>query len=61
VRPSISHIALVVKDYNEMIAKGIGFRRDPKKAEYGTVAVFEELYGNLWDLIEFGTDSDQTT
>ena len=41
------------RDYNEMIAKGITFRRDPKTEDYGTVAVFEDLYGNLWDLIEF--------
>ena len=36
-----------------MIAKKIKFTREPKKADYGTVAVFEDLYGNLWDLIEF--------
>ncbi|MCP5089830.1 MAG: VOC family protein [Gammaproteobacteria bacterium] len=48
------------RDYNEMIAKGIRFRRDPKEAEYGTVAVFEDLYGNLWDLIEFKGNSVQT-
>ena len=41
------------RDYNEMIARNITFRREPKKADYGTVAVFEDLYGNLWDLIEF--------
>ena len=41
------------RDYNEMIAREIKFRRDPKKADYGTVAVFEDLYGNLWDLVEF--------
>lgn len=48
------------RDYNEMIADGIRFRRDPKKADYGTVAVFEDLYGNLWDLIEFERNSDQS-
>jgi hypothetical protein len=31
---------------------GIKFVREPKQAAYGTVAVFEDLYGNLWDLIE---------
>lgn len=41
------------RDYNTMIGKGIKFTRDPKKEVYGTVAVFEDLYGNLWDLIEF--------
>lgn len=40
------------RDYNEMISKGIEFVREPKKAEYGTVAVFKDLYGNLWDLLE---------
>ncbi len=39
------------RDYNEMRARGIKFVRPPKTAPYGTVAVFEDLYGNLWDLI----------
>jgi catechol 2,3-dioxygenase-like lactoylglutathione lyase family enzyme len=38
--------------YNEMVARDIIFVREPKTEEYGTVAVFEDLYGNLWDLIE---------
>jgi len=41
------------RDYNEMVGKGITFVREPKVEEYGTVAVFKDLYGNLWDLIEF--------
>ena len=41
------------RDYNEMVARKIKFTREPKKADYGTVAVFEDLYGHLWDLIEF--------
>jgi catechol 2,3-dioxygenase-like lactoylglutathione lyase family enzyme len=41
------------RDYNEMIAREIQFVREPKEAEYGTVAVFKDLYGNLWDLIQF--------
>jgi catechol 2,3-dioxygenase-like lactoylglutathione lyase family enzyme len=40
------------RDYNDMIAKNIRFVREPKTADYGTVAVFEDLYGNLWDLLE---------
>jgi len=40
------------RDYKDMKAKGIKFVREPKKEEYGTVAVFEDLYGNLWDLLE---------
>ncbi|MEM9884785.1 MAG: VOC family protein [Bacteroidota bacterium] len=44
------------RDYNAMIAKGIEFVRAPKKADYGTVAVFKDLYGNLWDLLELNED-----
>jgi catechol 2,3-dioxygenase-like lactoylglutathione lyase family enzyme len=40
------------RDYREMLSKGIRFVREPKEAPYGTVAVFEDLYGNLWDLIQ---------
>lgn len=40
------------RDYNEMRSAGINFVREPRDASYGTVAVFEDLYGNLWDLIE---------
>lgn len=40
------------RDYNDMTSKGIEFVRDPKKESYGTVAVFKDLYGNLWDLLE---------
>jgi catechol 2,3-dioxygenase-like lactoylglutathione lyase family enzyme len=40
------------RDYNEMISRGIQFVRDPKEESYGTVAVFEDLYGNLWDLLQ---------
>ena len=41
------------RDYNEMKALGINFIREPKDADYGTVAVFEDLYGNKWDLIQY--------
>ncbi len=41
------------RDYNAMVEKGIEFVRPPKEAEYGTVAVFKDLYGNLWDLIQY--------
>jgi len=40
------------RDYDDMRAQGIKFVREPAVAPYGTVAVFEDLYGNLWDLIE---------
>lgn len=41
------------RDYNEMTAKGISFVRPPAEEVYGTVAVFADLYGNLWDLIQY--------
>lgn len=41
------------RDYNEMKENNIEFVRDPKEADYGTVAVFKDLYGNLWDLVQF--------
>lgn len=40
------------RDYHRMKNNGITFIRDPQEFDYGTVAVFEDLYGNLWDLIE---------
>ena len=40
------------RDHRNMLEKGIVFVRDPVKEEYGNVAVFKDLYGNLWDLIE---------
>lgn len=40
------------RDYNKMIDRKISFVRPPQDLEYGKVAVFEDLYGNLWDLIE---------
>jgi catechol 2,3-dioxygenase-like lactoylglutathione lyase family enzyme len=40
------------RDYHAMGRAGIRFVREPKVAEYGTVAVFEDLYGNRWDLVQ---------
>jgi catechol 2,3-dioxygenase-like lactoylglutathione lyase family enzyme len=40
------------RDYDEMVSLGIHFVREPKVETYGTVAVFEDLYGNLWDLFQ---------
>ena len=40
------------RDYNKMIERKISFVRPPKEEPYGIVAVFEDLYGNLWDLLE---------
>ena len=44
------------RDYKNMIKNGIKFIREPKKADYGMVAVFEDLYGNLWDLLQLNED-----
>ena len=46
------HTDNIMRDYNDYVSKGITFLREPVKEPYGTVAVFEDLYGNLWDLIE---------
>ncbi|MCE7625659.1 VOC family protein [Vibrio fluvialis] len=40
------------RDYHRMVEDGIHFVRPPAEADYGTVAVFEDLYGNLWDLLQ---------
>ena len=40
------------RDYRRYQANGVVFVREPKVANYGTVAVFRDLYGNLWDLLE---------
>ena len=44
------------RDYHRMVAEGINFIREPKQQEYGTVAVFEDLYGNRWDLLELNPE-----
>lgn len=44
------------RDYNEMVSKGIEFVREPKEADYGMVAVFKDLYGNLWDLLQLNLE-----
>ncbi|WP_375688860.1 VOC family protein [Pseudooceanicola sp. LIPI14-2-Ac024] len=41
------------RDYEAYRARGVAFEREPKEESYGTVAVFRDLYGNLWDLIQF--------
>ena len=40
------------RDFNDYQAKGVVFVRGPKEESYGTVAVFADLYGNLWDLVQ---------
>ena len=45
------------RDYRQMQTNGVNFIREPIEQPYGTVAVFEDLYGNLWDLVEHKTGS----
>ena len=45
------------RDYRQMLTNGVKFVREPVEQPYGTVAVFEDLYGNLWDLVEHKTGS----
>ena len=40
------------RDYRAMTARGVKFREAPREEAYGTVAVFEDLYGNKWDLLQ---------
>jgi catechol 2,3-dioxygenase-like lactoylglutathione lyase family enzyme len=40
------------RDYRAMIARGVKFLETPREESYGTVAVFEDLYGNKWDLLQ---------
>jgi catechol 2,3-dioxygenase-like lactoylglutathione lyase family enzyme len=44
------------RDYDSLTQKGVKFIRKPKEEEYGTVAVFEDLYGNKWDLLQLKAD-----
>jgi catechol 2,3-dioxygenase-like lactoylglutathione lyase family enzyme len=40
------------RDYEKMLQNGVEFNGPPRTEAYGTVAVFQDLYGNLWDLLE---------
>jgi catechol 2,3-dioxygenase-like lactoylglutathione lyase family enzyme len=46
------HTENLQADYDNLRKNGVTIIREPSKEEYGTVAVFADLYGNLWDLIE---------
>jgi uncharacterized glyoxalase superfamily protein PhnB len=46
------HTDNLLRDYESMKAEGVHFVREPSVEEFGKVAVFEDLYGNLWDMIE---------
>ncbi|MGH7604067.1 MAG: VOC family protein [Gemmatimonadaceae bacterium] len=45
------------RDFHRMTAAGVRFVREPKDADYGTVAVFEDLYGNSWDLVQLASQA----
>jgi catechol 2,3-dioxygenase-like lactoylglutathione lyase family enzyme len=48
------------RDYRQMIDRGVRFVRPPSEQPYGIVAVFEDLYGNRWDLVQYAeTQPDQ--
>ena len=42
------------RDYEDMRSRGVVFREAPRQEAYGTDAVFEDLYGNRWDLLQLG-------
>ena len=43
------------RDHSKLCSRGVVFVREPKVESYGTVAVFKDLYGNLWDLLQLGS------
>ena len=49
------------RDFKEMKEIGIEFVREPKVQDYGKVAVFRDLYGNLWDLVQFNSNHPMNT
>ena len=49
-----------VRDHTRMTAAGVHFREEPRHEPYGTVAVFEDLYGNPWDLLQMADHDDPT-
>lgn len=48
------------RDYERMVSLGVRFVRPPTVASYGTVAVFEDLYGNRWDLLQWAPSYMET-
>jgi catechol 2,3-dioxygenase-like lactoylglutathione lyase family enzyme len=49
------HTDNFVRDYEKMVARGVRFLELPRHESYGTVAVFEDLYGNKWDLLQLNS------
>lgn len=50
------------RDYEAMRSRGVAFAEEPRREPYGTVAVFTDLYGNRWDLLQLhaGESKDGT-
>lgn len=48
------------RDYSAMKERGVSFKRPPRQEPYGTVAVFEDLYGNQWDLLQLKERLDES-
>lgn len=48
------------RDYHALVSRGVTIVREPQRFDYGRVVVFQDLYGNLWDLIEPGTRYPQS-
>ncbi|GAA6151909.1 VOC family protein [Pseudoteredinibacter isoporae] len=48
------------RDYERMVSAGVQFVRPPKQQSYGMVAVFEDLYGNRWDLLQLNPNHPMT-
>lgn len=48
------------RDYHFMRAQGVRFTEEPREESYGCVAVFLDLYGNKWDLVQYGNDKGQS-
>ena len=44
------------RDYHDLVQKNVEFVREPKQADYGMVAVFKDLYGNQWDLLQLNKE-----
>lgn len=49
----ITHVALLLRDYRRMVAVGVRVARELVEQAHGTVAVFADLYGNPWDLLQY--------
>jgi catechol 2,3-dioxygenase-like lactoylglutathione lyase family enzyme len=47
------------RDFHSYKSRGVVFVREPKEESYGTVAVFQDLYGNLWDLLQLKADPER--